>query len=69
LLSPRQLTGDPASPAFERKIARILADIDDESDRAWLDKRTRNFGAPSLEQRLIEVLRPIPAKTVSTFRL
>lgn len=57
----RSLTGNSVSTAFERKMERILGDIQDERDKTWLRKRTRGFGAPSLEQRLIEVLRPVPA--------
>jgi hypothetical protein len=58
----RSLVGDPKSDAFKEKMARILGDIQGDRDRAWPRKRTKNFGAPALEQRLIELLQPVPAR-------
>ena len=57
----RSLKGEAVSTAFEGKLERILGDIQRDGDRTWLRRVARGFGGPNLEQRLFEVLRPVPA--------
>ena len=42
------------------KINRIVSQIASQKDRKWLESRLKNLAGPNLQQRIVEMLRPLP---------
>ena len=49
-----------AEAKIETKVARILAQVEEGTDKKWLTKRLKNAHEPTLEQRMFDVIKSVP---------
>lgn len=59
-LHRRRFPAAPAPTALEQKIARILAQIEQEKDRSWLERKLEHAAEANLEARIFETFAGLP---------
>lgn len=50
----------PISGKLQKKIERILVQIDGKKDKEWLESRLKHAGEPTLDQRIFETFKDLP---------
>jgi hypothetical protein len=56
----RNKTSGTSNTPLDEKIGRILGAVINAKDRRWLEGRLQHAGEPSLAERILEVLAPLP---------